>query len=148
MRPSPAALQLVTNTMVLAELVWATESYYRLPKDDVRRRGLAVATMEGLDFPGLDLVVPGERESSTLAEPPRKTGPSDPSPARSHRERLGPQTLPQRFGRLLEGEQGHGGVLRTEQAIRSGAAGVHAPGQGYVGLPLALVFAETGFPAR
>ncbi|MCL5941946.1 MAG: hypothetical protein M1325_00165 [Actinobacteria bacterium] len=57
MRPSPAALQLVTNTMVLAELVWVMESYYRLPKDDVRRQALAVATMEGLDLPGLDLVV-------------------------------------------------------------------------------------------
>ncbi|HZK48530.1 MAG TPA: PIN domain-containing protein [Thermoleophilia bacterium] len=48
---------LVTNVMVLAELVRVMESQYRLSKQEVHRRALAVATMEGLDLPGLDLVV-------------------------------------------------------------------------------------------
>jgi predicted nucleic acid-binding protein len=51
------AVHLVTNTLVLAELVWVMESYYRLPREAVHRRALAVATIEGLDLPGLDFVV-------------------------------------------------------------------------------------------
>lgn len=50
-------VQLVTNTMVLAELVWVMESFYGLPKLDVQQRALAVATMEGLHLPGADMVV-------------------------------------------------------------------------------------------
>ncbi|MCZ7664102.1 MAG: PIN domain-containing protein [Thermoleophilia bacterium] len=56
-RAANGNVQLVTNTMVLAELVWVMESYYRLPKNEVQRRALAVATMEGLDLPALDLAV-------------------------------------------------------------------------------------------
>ncbi|MHB1345810.1 MAG: PIN domain-containing protein [Thermoleophilia bacterium] len=54
---SAGTVQLVTNTMVVAELVWVMESYYRLAKPETQQRALAVATMEGLDVPGVDVVV-------------------------------------------------------------------------------------------
>ncbi len=50
-------VQLMTNTMVLAELVWVTESHYRLPKSGVHERVLAIVGMEGLDVPALDVAL-------------------------------------------------------------------------------------------
>ncbi len=43
--------QFVTNSLVLAEIVWTLESYYKLSKEDVQKRVLAI-----LNTPGLDVV--------------------------------------------------------------------------------------------
>ena len=54
---SDGTARLVTNTMVLAELVWVMEYYYHLTKLETQQRALAVASMEGLDLPGAELVM-------------------------------------------------------------------------------------------
>jgi predicted nucleic-acid-binding protein len=41
----------VTNSLVIAEIVWTLESYYELSKEDVQKRVLAI-----LNTPGLDVV--------------------------------------------------------------------------------------------
>jgi len=56
LRAAAGEIELVTNTMVLAELVWVLESYYRLPRADVEERVMAVALMEGLALPEADLI--------------------------------------------------------------------------------------------
>jgi len=56
LRAADGHLQLVTNTMVLAELVWVLESYYRLSRPQVVERVIAVAFMEGLTMPESDIV--------------------------------------------------------------------------------------------
>lgn len=49
-------IELVTNVMVLAELVWVFESYYHLARPEVGERVMAVALMEGLVLPEADLI--------------------------------------------------------------------------------------------
>jgi predicted nucleic acid-binding protein len=44
-------LRLVTNIMVIAELVWTLESYYRLPRQNIQDKVLAM-----LNTPGLKVV--------------------------------------------------------------------------------------------
>jgi uncharacterized protein len=48
---------LVTNVMVIAEIVWVLESYYHLARPDVEERAMAVALMDGLTLAGRDLVI-------------------------------------------------------------------------------------------
>lgn len=55
-RAAAGEVQLVTNSLVLAEIVWVLESYYCLTKPAVQERALAVAYMEGLDLPGRETV--------------------------------------------------------------------------------------------
>jgi len=57
LRAAAGDLQLVTNTMVLAELVWVLESYYRLSRPRVVEHVVAVASMDGLVMPESDIVV-------------------------------------------------------------------------------------------
>ena len=42
--------------MVIAELVWVLESYYRLPRPDAGERAMAVVLMEGLALTDADLI--------------------------------------------------------------------------------------------
>jgi uncharacterized protein len=56
LRAAAGDLQLVTNTMVLTELVWVLESYYRLSRPQVVERVMAVASMDGLVMPDSDIV--------------------------------------------------------------------------------------------
>lgn len=55
-RAAAGEARLTTNSMVLAELVWVLESYYRLTRSEVRERVLAVANMQGLHLPDVDVV--------------------------------------------------------------------------------------------
>jgi len=41
---------LVTNALVLAEIVWTLESYYRLSKSDIRSKMLAILNTPGLEI--------------------------------------------------------------------------------------------------
>lgn len=41
---------LVTNALVLAEIVWTLESYYRLSKSDIRSKVLAILNTPGLEI--------------------------------------------------------------------------------------------------
>jgi uncharacterized protein len=56
-RAAGGEVVLVTNAMVLAELVWVLESYYRLARPDVLERAMAVACMDGLVLPEADAVI-------------------------------------------------------------------------------------------
>lgn len=42
--------QLVTSTLVLAEIVWTLESYYKMPKKDIRSKVLAILNTPGLEI--------------------------------------------------------------------------------------------------
>ncbi|MCJ7797244.1 MAG: PIN domain-containing protein, partial [Thermoleophilia bacterium] len=55
-RAAAGEVRLVTNTMVVAEIVWVLESYYRLARTDVQERAMAVAHMDGLVLPELEIV--------------------------------------------------------------------------------------------
>lgn len=55
-RAAVGEIQLVTNAMVLAELLSVLESYYRLSRTEVEERVMAEALMEGLMLPETDLV--------------------------------------------------------------------------------------------
>ena len=55
-RAATGSVRLVTNPMVLAEIVWVLESYYHLARPDVEERAMAVALMNGLELPEVDLV--------------------------------------------------------------------------------------------
>lgn len=55
-RAAAGEVRLVTSSMVLAEIVWVLESYYHLARADVQERATAVALMDGLELPEVDLV--------------------------------------------------------------------------------------------
>ncbi|MBU2603172.1 MAG: PIN domain-containing protein [Actinobacteria bacterium] len=55
-RAAAGEVGLVTNTIVVAEIVWVLESYYRLTRPDVMERALAVAHMDGLALPESDII--------------------------------------------------------------------------------------------
>lgn len=48
-------LVLHTNAMVLAELIWTCESYYHLPKDQIREKVLMILNTTGLQVEDYDL---------------------------------------------------------------------------------------------
>ena len=50
-------LILVTNAMVLAEIVWTLESFYRLEKPDVQAKILAILNTPGLEVAESDLLL-------------------------------------------------------------------------------------------
>jgi uncharacterized protein len=47
---------LVTNSMVVAEIVWTLESSYHLPKTEIKDKVLAIVNTPGLDIPEDDLI--------------------------------------------------------------------------------------------
>jgi len=51
-------LRLVTNVMVIAELVWTLESYYRLPRQDIQDKVLAMLNTPGLEVFEEELILP------------------------------------------------------------------------------------------
>jgi uncharacterized protein len=55
-RAAAGDISLVTNSMVIAELVWVLESYYGLPRTSIQESAMAVAHMDGLTLPEIDLV--------------------------------------------------------------------------------------------
>lgn len=50
-RAASEELLLVTNSLVIAEIVWTLESYYQLPRADIQANVLAI-----LNTPGLEVV--------------------------------------------------------------------------------------------
>ncbi len=50
-------LELVTNAMVLAELVWVMESAYRLPRATIQEYVLIIVNTPGLSVPEADMIV-------------------------------------------------------------------------------------------
>lgn len=56
-RAAAGEVRLTTNAMVLTELVWVLESYYHLGRPEVQERAMAVACMDGLIVPEVDVVI-------------------------------------------------------------------------------------------
>ena len=55
-RAAEGKVRLLTNSIVLAELVWVLESFYGLERADVVERALAVAHMDGFVLDETDLL--------------------------------------------------------------------------------------------
>ena len=51
------AVVLVTNNLVLAEIVWTLESYYRLSREDIREKVLAIINTPGIELPEKELAL-------------------------------------------------------------------------------------------
>ena len=50
-------IQLVTNSMVIAEIVWTLESYYESEREDIQNKILAILNTSGLQIPESDLIL-------------------------------------------------------------------------------------------
>ena len=48
---------MVTNSLVMAEIVWTLESFYRLPREAIKKRVLAILNTPGLEVIDSDLVL-------------------------------------------------------------------------------------------
>ena len=48
---------LVTNSLVIAEIVWTLESYYQLPKKSIQEKVLAILNTPGLDVAESDQIL-------------------------------------------------------------------------------------------
>ncbi len=55
-RARQGQVSLVTTELVLAEIVWTLESFYELPREDIRDKVLAILHTPGLRVAGADLV--------------------------------------------------------------------------------------------
>ncbi len=56
-RAAAGEMVLVTNSLVIAEIVWALESFYQLPRDDVKDKVLAILNTPGLEVVDGDMVL-------------------------------------------------------------------------------------------
>lgn len=56
-RAAMGQLHLVTNSMVVAEIVWTLESYYRLPRQEIEVKVLAMLNTPGLEVSEAELLV-------------------------------------------------------------------------------------------
>jgi uncharacterized protein len=56
-RAGAGEVALVTNSLVISEIVWTLESFYRLPRPAVREQVLAILNTPGLDVVDSDLVL-------------------------------------------------------------------------------------------
>ena len=48
---------LLTNALVLAEIVWTLESFYKLPREEIRDHVLAILNTDGLAVENEDLIL-------------------------------------------------------------------------------------------
>ncbi|MCK7481621.1 MAG: hypothetical protein M0C28_33925 [Candidatus Moduliflexus flocculans] len=48
---------LITNGMVIAEIVWTLESYYELERGDIQSKVMAILNTPGLEMPESDLIL-------------------------------------------------------------------------------------------
>lgn len=51
------SVSLLTNAIVLAEIVWTLDSYYKLPRDEIRDHVLAILNSDGLVVENEDLIL-------------------------------------------------------------------------------------------
>lgn len=56
-RAAAGEIGLVTNGLVLAEIVWVLESFYHLPRPAIREKVLAILNTPGLDVPDGGLIL-------------------------------------------------------------------------------------------
>lgn len=56
-RAAKGQVNLVTTSMVIAEIVWTLESYYELEKTEIQNMVLGILNTEGLDVVDSDLIL-------------------------------------------------------------------------------------------
>lgn len=56
-RAGKGEVKLVITEMVIAEIVWTLESYYRISKADIQDKVLAILNTPGLEVEGADLLL-------------------------------------------------------------------------------------------
>lgn len=56
-RAAAGELVLVTNTLVMAEIVWTLETFYQLPRSDIKDKVLAILNTPGLEVADGDLML-------------------------------------------------------------------------------------------
>jgi predicted nucleic-acid-binding protein len=56
-RAAAGEMALVTNTLVIAEIVWTLESFYKLSRDRIKLMVLAILNTPGLDVDQTDLIL-------------------------------------------------------------------------------------------
>ncbi len=56
-RAGAGEVALVTNSLVIAEIVWTLESFYRLARGDIRDRILAILNTPGLEVVDGDMIL-------------------------------------------------------------------------------------------
>ena len=57
-RAAKGKINLVTTSMVIAEIVWTLESYYELDKKEIQTMILGILNTDGLEVIGSDLILP------------------------------------------------------------------------------------------
>lgn len=58
-RAAAQEITLVTNSLVVAEIVWTLESFYKLPRTAVQEKVFAILNTPGLEVADADLVLQG-----------------------------------------------------------------------------------------
>lgn len=56
-RASAGKIVLVTSSLVIAEIVWTLESFYKLPREEIRDKALAFFNTPGLEIENGDLIL-------------------------------------------------------------------------------------------
>jgi predicted nucleic-acid-binding protein len=56
-RAAEGEISLITNTLVIAEIVWTLEAFYHLAKDDIREKVLAILNTPGLEVANNDQIL-------------------------------------------------------------------------------------------
>ncbi|MBS3772158.1 MAG: type II toxin-antitoxin system VapC family toxin [Bacteroidales bacterium] len=56
-RASAGKIILVTSSLVIAEIVWTLESFYKLPRKEIRDKVLAIFNTPGLEMENGDLIL-------------------------------------------------------------------------------------------
>ena len=56
-RAAAGGLVLVTNTLVMAEMVWTLETFYQLPRRDIKEKVLTILSTPGLDVADGELIL-------------------------------------------------------------------------------------------
>jgi len=56
-RAAQGQVQLVTTSLVIAEIIWTLESFYKIPKQDIQLKVLAILTTDGLEVENADLIL-------------------------------------------------------------------------------------------
>ena len=56
-RAATGQVHLIANSLVIAEIIWTLESFYRLPRTDIQEKVMAILNTPGLEIPEDDLIL-------------------------------------------------------------------------------------------
>lgn len=56
-RAATGQVRLIANSLIIAEIIWTLESFYRLPRTDIREKVMAILNTPGLEISAGDLIL-------------------------------------------------------------------------------------------